>query len=609
MMSVPSAFWIDNKAKIRGRDRLYTLEGILQNAASNPTPPLCVFVFYDLPNRDCNAKASNGEISDARSGSEQALREYKREYVDPFVEVLAQYSNVPVALIIEPDSLGNVISNEGSNGCTRQVVDNYKEGISYAVTTIAARAPHVAIYVDAAHGGWMGFEHNAQAFVDLISSMHILHLIRGFSTNVANYQTLGMDSICPPEAFELAGKLVHGATRGVAQWCHDLENKAATKPLTVTQKACCEADPCRLMNIGSGGSTELSYAQTLQQHFIQSTGWAPKFVIDTGRNGAHNDQRSSCSSWCNVRGAGAGHAPTMNTGLPEIVDAFFWLKTPGESDGCTRILPSGEQCARFDASCEGTDSIGGPNGRDEPRSPEAGMWFEYQARMLARNANLRLEAPGALDSMWGAHGSTGHVTVDVLRDATRTPPTPQAQQPGWTAQPTSVKSPPVGRPVPVASSQHSYSYDDSSKARPRAVPPTDALKASAMDAQGSDYQPGHAINVVSRVDTVYDFEFPTFVPPPSPPEPLILGSSTADDSTSSHHGKNIILGVGTWLVLGLMVMLARRHYAASKEEERRRRHDRGRSRRRSSTSSTRGSSTRHSQENDGLVDADEEGLR
>ena len=56
------------------------------------------------------------------------------------------------------------------------------------------------------------------------------------------------------------------------------------------------------MNIGSGGSTELSYAQTLQQHFIQSTGWAPKFVIDTGRNGAHNDQRSSCSSWCNVRG-------------------------------------------------------------------------------------------------------------------------------------------------------------------------------------------------------------------------------------------------------------------------------------------------------------------
>lgn len=142
--------------------------------------------------------------------------------------------------------------------------------------------------------------------------------------------------------------------------------------------------------------------QTLQQHFMQLTGWAPYFIIDTGRNGAARDPRSSCQTWCNTRGAGAGHAPTMNTGLPHVVDAYWYLKTPGESDGCTRVLPSGENCARFDASCEGVDSIGGTTASGEPRAPEAGSWFVYQARMLARNAHLHLDAPGTLDPLWGA---------------------------------------------------------------------------------------------------------------------------------------------------------------------------------------------------------------
>ena len=48
-----------------------------------------------------------------------------------------------------------------------------------AIRTIAALAPQAAIYVEAAHGGWMGFEHNAEAFVQLMKGMDVLHLIRG----------------------------------------------------------------------------------------------------------------------------------------------------------------------------------------------------------------------------------------------------------------------------------------------------------------------------------------------------------------------------------------------------------------------------------------------
>ena len=58
--------------------------------------------------------------------------------------------------------------------------------------------------------------------------------------------------------------------------------------------------------------------------------WTPHWIIDTGRNGV-DDERQSCSNWCNVRGAGVGHLPTANTSLPSVVDAIYWLKTPGDS--------------------------------------------------------------------------------------------------------------------------------------------------------------------------------------------------------------------------------------------------------------------------------------
>ena len=50
------------------------------------------------------------------------------------------------------------------------------------------------------------------------------------------------------------------------------------------------------------------------------------FLIDTSRNGIGTTQ------WCNPHGQALGVAPTTNTGHP-LVDAFLWIKQPGESDG------------------------------------------------------------------------------------------------------------------------------------------------------------------------------------------------------------------------------------------------------------------------------------
>lgn len=51
------------------------------------------------------------------------------------------------------------------------------------------------------------------------------------------------------------------------------------------------------------------------------------FVIDTGRNGS-----GSNGQWCNPSGMTIGTKPTTNTGN-SLIDAYLWVKVPGESDG------------------------------------------------------------------------------------------------------------------------------------------------------------------------------------------------------------------------------------------------------------------------------------
>jgi endoglucanase len=67
------------------------------------------------------------------------------------------------------------------------------------------------------------------------------------------------------------------------------------------------------------------------------TGGKP-FVIDTSRNGA-GPVEGDPLYWCNPSGRALGVAPTTNTGNPQV-DAFLWVKRPGESDGSCGGAPS-----------------------------------------------------------------------------------------------------------------------------------------------------------------------------------------------------------------------------------------------------------------------------
>lgn len=79
------------------------------------------------------------------------------------------------------------------------------------------------------------------------------------------------------------------------------------------------------------------------------------FIVDTSRNGNGPARGHSEESWCNPPGRALGEPPTTRTG-EELVDAFLWIKRPGESDG----------------TCKG--------------GPQAGEWYPRYALALARNA-------------------------------------------------------------------------------------------------------------------------------------------------------------------------------------------------------------------------------
>jgi endoglucanase len=66
-------------------------------------------------------------------------------------------------------------------------------------------------------------------------------------------------------------------------------------------------------------------------------GWK-RFVVDTSRNGL-GPATGISEAWCNPPGRALGAAPTSMTG-DAVVDAFLWVKRPGESDGTCHAGPA-----------------------------------------------------------------------------------------------------------------------------------------------------------------------------------------------------------------------------------------------------------------------------
>jgi cellulose 1,4-beta-cellobiosidase len=323
--SMPTAVWLDSIAAVGSVGR--TLDEALARQTKTGRPVVTVLVVYDLPDRDCSAQASSGELAAAAGGEAR----YGAEFIEPLAAQLRAHASLRVAVVVEPDSLANIATNTSVAKCAA-AQGVYERSIALAVRRLSM--PNVWLYLDAAHAAWLGWNRNrtkiAQIYRDVLAEAGGADKIRGFATNVSNYDTLRGGDI------------------------------ARLEP----------SDPC---------PDELTYVEKLAASLAE-VGIAGKgFLIDTSRNGRAGI-RSKSGSWCNIAGAGLGERPQASPAPG--VDAYWWIKPPGDSDGGSDPGAPG-----YDPKCgaESPDSLAG--------APRAGQWFTAQLLQLVDNASPPLRSP------------------------------------------------------------------------------------------------------------------------------------------------------------------------------------------------------------------------
>ncbi len=113
---------------------------------------------------------------------------------------------------------------------------------------------------------------------------------------------------------------------------------------------------------------ELRYINQLTVNLVRVGILDKFFVVDTSRNG----RGTSTTSWCNLKGAGLGER--AHASPAPGVDAYFWIKVPGESDGT-----SNSYTGRFDTTCGSPEAT--------PHAPDTGQLLPAYLADLVRLAN------------------------------------------------------------------------------------------------------------------------------------------------------------------------------------------------------------------------------
>ena len=310
---------------------------------------LVQLVLYDLPSRDCSAGHSAGEFQLDNNG----LELYKTTFVDVFAQKVKAAKDLTFAVILEPDSLGNLVTNLNVGLCA-SAAPAYVEGIAYAIANL--QADNVALYIDAAHGGWLGWADNlplgklhpptfhnpnqriltpqpaAAAFSKVVLAAKAINKsskIRGFATNVSNFVSYNTTSFFKLSNFRTPN-------------CVFLTIFSSKRTNISPSQNPYIANPRPDYTEWNPSYDESHYASSLSP-FLRALSLPDNFIIDQGRSGLQN-QRTSWGDWCNVK-AGFGIQPTSVTNS-RFVDAIVWAKPAGESDGACGETIDGESAPR-----------------------------------------------------------------------------------------------------------------------------------------------------------------------------------------------------------------------------------------------------------------------
>ena len=339
--SFPSADWFTAGTAKEVRKAVDDVVKAADKAGQVP-----VLVAYNLPFRDCAQYSAGGATS---------VAEYTA-WVDGFAKGIG---NRDAVVILEPDGLGIIPHYTTLDGqrewCQPAEADPATAAadrftmLNHAVDAFAA-LPNTAVYLDGTHSGWLG----VGEITDRLIKAGV-ERADGFFLNASNYvQT---------ERLEKYGT-----------WVSDCINLSVN---SWWEPGWCGSQyfPANPNDFSTWGATDATYDEAYAQTGVtRDPASQAHFVIDTSRNGqgpwtAPAGWEGDPEVWCNPPDRGLGIRPTTDTGNP-LIDAYLWIKVPGESDG---------RCYR---------GTGGPE--DPIRGmvdPAAGQWFPEQARELIAFAN------------------------------------------------------------------------------------------------------------------------------------------------------------------------------------------------------------------------------
>jgi len=383
----PTAVWLDRIAAVTGGAGVTrTLAGhldaaVAQDAANGNTPVVITIVVYDLPNRDCAALASNGELKVANNG----LNLYKTQYIDAIMTVLnqAKYSSLRVVAIIEPDSLPNLITNLSMSTCSEANSSGaYVQGVQYALGRLHTLS-NVYNYIDIAHSGWLGWSSNFGPAADLIANTVKgatggVNTVDGFISNTANYTPT-------TEPFMTVNQTINGQQVRSSNYYQFNDYIDELTYVTAMRNAFIS----RGLPNGIGmliDTSRNSWGGSGPQG-ARPTGPSTSTDLNTFVNASKIDRRVHRGNWCNQFG-GIGARPQANPSAG--IDAFVWIKPPGESDGASQVVQNDEGKG-FDPMCDPTfhgssQANGGNLTESIPNAPLAGHWFEAEFEILVQNA-------------------------------------------------------------------------------------------------------------------------------------------------------------------------------------------------------------------------------
>ncbi len=329
-----------------------------------------VLVAYNLPFRDCGQYSAGGALST------QAYH----DWIAGFAQGIGAGKAI---VILEPDGLGLIPYNTDLQGVQESCQPALPTGVtsgqvlrdarytqlSDAVTQLEA-LPNVNVYLDATHTAWLGAGEAAYRL-----SLANVAAAQGFFVNVSNFQPT-------PQLTEFGtwiAKCLWFAT-DPGSWGHTGAGADPNYPQKVGHFEWCASQyyPATSTDYTTWNLTDQWYANN-----VESQTWVPypgnagltHFVIDSSRNGqgpwspASGKYSGDPQVWCDPPSRGVGLRPTVNTGNA-LLDAYLWVKVPGESDGsCTRST----------------------TGTVDPEwgivDPVAGSWFPAEALQLAQMAN------------------------------------------------------------------------------------------------------------------------------------------------------------------------------------------------------------------------------